>query len=326
MLKIVAKGDVELLKHLSFSKPNEIYLSDENCLDKQAPSGEIVCSVHNPTWVISKGKREGFNLSDSGSVGEASFDLLKKTAHYVKKNNYKKLVIHGAMFDREKTSYNSAIKLFVDRVHAVVSEDYQVTLENDSLWFNRFNRNHSLVNSLNNIEDIFNYAKMESVGLTLDPEHFYATNMFLMILEQTGEKLILSLSLLEFEKLYLDFIKNNEEAYLNRVQNFFDLYFSKFHSKINHVHLTGTNFKNYIHESEGKLPLLGEHLPITMDQNDFMDYEYLFYKLLEYEIDAYVVLEVGIRPKEYQIVQSIKNSIERLNKLILKLKSKMILN
>ena len=71
---------------------------------------------------------------------------------------------------------------------------------------------------------------------------------------------------------------------------------------------------------------MGEHLPVTMDQNDFMNYEYLFSKLLEFNFEHYIVLEVGFRPSEYQIVESIIESKRKLTDLLSQLKSQTVLN
>jgi sugar phosphate isomerase/epimerase len=323
-MKIVAKGDLDFLNDITSLGPNELYLRDDNCLDKAAPSADQICSVHQPNSVLVNGERVRFNISDDGAVGEASGKLLKRTADFVANNGLKTLVVHGARYNRETTDFDSAMKLFVDRIDNAYREDVTLTVENDALWFNQYHREHSLFNSLDHIETFYSFPQMEKCFLTLDIEHFYSTCLFTLFLSENKD--VESLHFRDFEKIYLQFVEKNEDRFLTELRNTLDTYFKKYSSKINLVHLVGTNYKNYVHEHEGKLPLMGEHLPVTMDQNDFMDYEYLFSKLLEFNFEHYIVLEVGFRPSEYQIVESIIESKRKLTELLSQLKSQIVLN
>ncbi len=325
-MKIVAKGDLDFLKEIDYLGPNELYLRDDTCLDKAPPSSDQICSVHQPNSVLVNGRRERFNLSDDGIVGDASAKLLKKTADFVANNGLKTLVIHGARYNRETTDFNSALKLFVERIDNVHQNDLTLTVENDALWFNQFHKEHSLFNSLDHIESFFSFPEMEKCYLTLDIEHFYSTVLFTLFLKDKENEDVKSLYFRDFEKSYIEFVEKNEDRFLTELHKTLDTYFEKYSSKINLVHLVGTNYKNYIHEEAGKLPLMGEHLPVSMDKKDLMNYKYLFSKLLDFNFAGYVVLEVAFRPAQYRILESIVESKQKLTALLSDLKSQAVLN
>lgn len=316
VLTIVGKGDLLLLPHFNEGDfaSYELYLSTFN--DKaiqegvaQLPSHIKISSIHNPTWVDLGERIHPFDLAESGKIGQASLSALIKTICLAKQLEAKIVVIHGATYNIFTESKEEALSRVAERVKPLFKEGINLCFETDVLWHNTYYSRRALLAEEENFCRLNNLLGGR-IKITADIEHLNLSSYFLGFVNMSGGeqnfmKKYSAEAQKRFEKDYLAFVHSDFHNLQEKAQQHIASFFSSFRESIEHIHINGSDPKNYFFNPETTLPLVGEHLPLGLQEesvSDRLNYPFLlklFYQLPSQK-EIHLVLELWrTNPKEF---------------------------
>ncbi len=332
---ITAKADY--IKIPGFLKRNletfEMYITEINSAFKegikQIPTNVNILAVHSPSVVDVNGTKYPMNLVDQGEIGNSSLRALQELVQICREQKIKKIVIHCALYDIQTQTKEQAIKLLCERCANLFGQGVELMFETDALWFTRYNHSRSLLATIEdfnllNRELTINDHKMKVVA---DIEHLSFTYHMKEFIQSIGGEKIFLEKYPENNKGLFDsdsqqFIQNNYSKLQIGLKKFLMDFFHIFHQQIEHIHLNGTDPKNYCFDASkiNGLPLHGEHLPINHqkgDINDRLDYCFLqsLFKTLPKEKQIPIVLEIS-RPTDKEQLKAAHDSNRFIKKYI----------
>ena len=304
VLEICAKGDFHLLSKIKegeFSEA-ELYLRTSNdCDDKKLlmlPSYLKIASVHQPTYVQQSDKLILLDLTDK-RVQEESIEAIKITFDFLKRNNIPKLVLHCSSYDPREEKREIIIEL-ANVVKSFFGQGIEVSFETDMLGFNTYLPRRKLLTTLEDFK-LLDHALGGKLLITLDVEHISGTSVFNLVKENID---ISKLNREQYYSTYLNFVGSNSSLVVDNFKNKLSSFIEAFRDKISHIHLNGSDFKNYIIDPITTLPLIGEHLPLGYKNGNVQDrlnYSFIIeqFKKLPSNKEIKIVLELGIRKDKY---------------------------
>ena len=313
VLRIVGKGD---LGRLGLFTPEdferyELYLpvfDQKAIMDKVAalPVHINISSIHNSTWVRVNGRMHPFDLSAEGVIGEASYLSLLATIELAQKLGSRVIVIHGATWNIYTQTKEEAFGRIALRVLPLIEKYKELAFcfETDTLWHNLYFHRRALLTC----EEDFAYLDKLLGGrlkVCADFEHLNISYHFSQYIESMGGedeflKRYSAESQKSFEIESQKFIKEHYETLQIGFKKHLESFFSRFHDKIEHIHINGSDCCNFIFDPKTTLPLRGEHMPIgfrSEELQDRLDYEKVRVLLnsLPVEKRVDVVLEVWMK-------------------------------
>lgn len=323
VLVISGKGDVDLLNIYDKNdfESYELYIGtyNEDIYEKilSVPSYIKIKFIHNPTKVMVNEKVHPFDLSDRGIIGKESFNALKKTINLSKKINCKNIIIHGAKYKKgeEKEEF---LNLLAERINHLKTEGINFLFETDAKWFPLFSNKEALLSCK---KDFIYLEKLLNTKLKIaaDIEHLQISFYYEKFLDYFNSKSSREISFnssnnlteTEFESEFELFITRNYKSLKEELKEYLEEFFNVFNDKIEHIHLNGSDVFNF-KLNKGKLPLLGEHLPLNFNKDpikDRIDYSHLsnLFKALPKNKKIHIILEVWDRNKDNLINEMLKS-------------------
>jgi endonuclease IV len=310
MFNVTAKGFLQNIKEFTTA---ELYIKTVDRFDyemSQIPDNVKVISVHSP--IYTKGNK--FLDLTKKDVQKSSIEDINKTLEYARQYNIPKVVLHCATYKDNKVQ---SILALAEIVNSFDLKDIELSFETDVLWFNTYSPDRALLTSVEDFA-LLDSALDGNVKITLDVEHVYLTSTFNLFLEEFK---VDNLTREEFETKYKEFVRDNSRLIVNTFKENFQNFIDFFGDKIVHMHINGSDYKNFLFDPETYLPLVGEHLPLGYNQNevkDQLDYTFLIEQInkLPKDKQIHIVLELGVRNKDYDFQDSLINSKEFLESLI----------
>ena len=306
---IAAKGDLQLLPQFEpydFAA-YELYLGAiEQTVEQQLrllPSHLTITAAHTPGRVKIKNHLYPMNLCAHGEIGDASLESLTALIEVCKRRGIKTIAVHAAMYDVATQSKEEALQSLAQRVRPLLGRGVNLCFETDALWFTRFNVQRSLLTGEDDFQKL-DALLQGSLRITADIEHLSFTFYLSQFIKNIGgESVFLEKypepDRLSFQRDIQQFILAKYSFLQRQFYHFVAAFFQRFRSKIEHIHINGTDCQNYIFNPQTTtgLPLLGEHLPLGFNHGtiqDRLDYSFLTqqFSVLPPDKQILIVMEV----------------------------------
>ena len=313
VLTCCAKGDYNLLQEVKEEEftEAELYLktADDCSSEKfaQLPKHIKIVSVHQPTYIFRNGKYELLDLTNKDGQKE-SIESVKRTIEFAKEQRIPKVVIHCSSYNPSE-SKDKAIQKLAEIMDSLYSDEVEISFEIDVLWFNTYFPRRNLLTSVEDFKKL-DKALDGKMLITLDVEHIFLTSTFNLFMKEYDTT---KFSEQEFEEKYREFIKGKDEIIINNFKKNFKQFFDELKNKIAHMHINGSDYKHYLFDPETYIPLQGEHLPLTYDNEnvkDRLDYNFIAkqFKRLPQDKQIYIIFELGIRKEKYNFQEEMFKS------------------